>query len=75
MADSIPVEELLARHRVALDEYHRWDSRIAQLLKGRRARNLNPEELAAYREAVERRDAAYDEMSRLERMLLDNDSS
>ncbi len=71
MADD-QTDKLLAEHKTALLEYREWDEKVKQLLKGRRLKDLTPEDMAAYREASEKRDAAYDAMRHLERALLDN---
>ena len=65
-------EQLLAQHKEALNDYCHWDEKVKQLLKGRRARDLSPEDMEAYRHAAEKRDLAYDQMRHLERALLDN---
>jgi hypothetical protein len=65
-------EELLGRHKAALKSYREWDEKVKMLLKGRRLKDLTPEDMEAYREASSRRDAAYDEMRHLERALLDS---
>jgi hypothetical protein len=69
---SDPTESLLTRHKTALNTYNEWDEKVKQLLKGRRHSDLTPDDMEAYREASEARDAAYDEMRHLERQLLDN---
>jgi hypothetical protein len=71
-ADKEFTDQLLADHRKALDEYQRWDEKVKQLLKGRRAKDLDEEDMIAYREAALRRDNAYDLMRHLERALLDD---
>jgi hypothetical protein len=71
MADD-QTEKLLAEHKAALREYREWDEKVKQLLRGRRLKDLTPEDMAAYREASDRRDAAYNTMRHLERALLDN---
>ncbi len=65
-------EELLAKHKAALRMYREWDEKVKALLKGRKVKDLTPEDMESYREASSRRDAAYDDMRRLERALLDN---
>lgn len=65
-------DKLLDEHREALNAYHKWDERIKQLLKGRRMRDLDPEDMKQYREIASKRDAAYNRMRHYERMLLDN---
>lgn len=65
-------EQLLAKHRAALNIYREWDEKVKMLLKGRRLKDLAPEDMEAYREASAKRDAAYDDMRHLERLLLDN---
>jgi hypothetical protein len=65
-------EKLLAQHKEALTDYRRWDGKVKQLLKGRRAKDLSPEDMETYRDVAERRDLAYDKMRHLERTLLDN---
>ncbi len=72
MATDDPTETLLSAHKEALNQYRYWDERVKQLLQGRRLRDLTNEDMEAYREAASNRDAAYDEMRHLERMLLDN---
>jgi hypothetical protein len=66
------IEELLSRHREALNEYRAWDEKVKQLLKGRRAQDLTDEDMEVYREAALGRDEAYDRMRHLERALLDS---
>jgi hypothetical protein len=66
------VDDLLALHKSALGEYRQWDDKVKQLLKGRRVKDLSPEDMAAYREAATQRDLAYDRMRHLERALLDD---
>ena len=65
-------EGLLTRHRKALNEYHRWDQKVKEMLKGRRLRDLTEEDRKKYNDISEQRDNAYNEMRRLERLLLDN---
>lgn len=65
-------EQLLAQHKEALNDYRQWDEKVKQLLKGRRARDLSPEDMETYRDVAEKRDLAYDQMRHLERALLDN---
>lgn len=72
MSDSEETEDLLAQHKVALNDYRHWDEKVKQLLKGRRIQDLTAGDMEAYREAAEMRDAAYDQMRHLERLLLDN---
>jgi hypothetical protein len=67
-----PTEDVLSKHRVALNAYNEWDEKVKQLLRGRRHSDLTPEDMEGYREASEKRDAAYDEMRHWERLLLDN---
>lgn len=72
MSENRSVDETLRAHREALDSYHRWDQEVKHLLKGRRQKDLNQEDMEAYREAAEQRDAAYNRMRELERTLLDS---
>ena len=72
MSEENQVNDLLSQHRLALDEYRRWDEKVKALLKGRRVRDLSAEDMAAYKEAAARRDLAYDQMRHLERLLLDD---
>ncbi len=65
-------EKLLSDHKAALNDYRQWDEKVKQLLKGRRANDLSPEDMETYREVAEKRDLAYDRMRHLERSLLDN---
>jgi len=65
-------EGLLARHKAALNEYHKWDQQVKMMLKGRRLRDLTEEDREKYNDISEKRDSAYNEMRRLERLLLDN---
>ncbi|GAB4478242.1 MAG: hypothetical protein Kow00124_22450 [Anaerolineae bacterium] len=65
------IEAILAEHKAALADYHAWDEKVKELLKGRRHKDLTEAEMLAYREAATRRDAAYDRMRHLERALLD----
>ncbi len=74
MTDSERVNELLAQHKAALEEYRKWDEQVKQLLKARRAGDLSREEMETYREIVRQRDAAYDLMRRLEHALLNEDA-
>lgn len=67
-----PTESLLQKHKAALNVYREWDEKVKNLLKGRRLNDLTMEDMEAYREASEKRDAAYDEMRHLERALLDD---
>lgn len=71
MAGPKRVDDLLAQHKAALEEYRKWDEQVKQLLKARRAGSLTREEMETYREIVQRRDAAYDLMCHLERALLE----
>ena len=66
------VDNLLSLHRAALDEYRIWDEKVKHLLKGRRVKDLDPADMARYREAATQRDLAYDRMRHLERALLDD---
>nr|MBN1229246.1 hypothetical protein [Anaerolineae bacterium] len=70
--DNPGVEDLLQQHKTALTEYRRWDEIVKQLLKGRRVKDLNQEDMEAYKIAAEKRDLAYDQMRHLERELLDD---
>lgn len=70
--DKSQVNDLLAQHKNALTTYREWDEKVKLLLRGRRTQDLMPEDMEAYREAAARRDAAYDEMRHLERLLLDD---
>jgi hypothetical protein len=72
MALNDPTENLLVAHKKALNDYREWDEKVKHLLKGRRLKDLTAEDMESYREASEKRDAAYDEMRHLERQLLDN---
>ena len=72
MSDKNEVNDLLAQHRAALNAYREWDEKVKLLLQGRRAQDLTPEDMNAYRKAAEERDAAYDVMRHLERQLLDD---
>ncbi len=72
MADQLDANDLLAQHKLALLSYREWDEKVKILLKGRRAQDLTLEDMLAYREAADKRDAAYDRMRHLERMLLDD---
>jgi len=67
-----PVDDLLAEHKRALLNYREWDEKVKHLLKGRRVKDLSQEDMEAYREAADQRDAAYDRMRHLERALLDD---
>ena len=71
-SDKGEVNNLLAQHKAALNTYREWDEKVKMLLKGRRAQDLMPEDMEAYRHAAEKRDLAYDQMRHLERTLLDN---
>jgi hypothetical protein len=72
MSTNQDVDAMLAKHKRALTAYHEWDQKVKALLQGRRAQDLTADDMMAYREAATRRDAAYDEMRHLERMLLDD---
>jgi hypothetical protein len=72
MPEKKKIEELLAEHKTALNSYREWDQKVKELLKGRRAKDLTEEDMDAYRIASSRRDAAYDQMRHLERVLLDS---
>jgi uncharacterized coiled-coil DUF342 family protein len=72
MPEKKKIEELLAEHKTALNSYREWDQKVKELLKGRRAKDLTEEDMDAYRIASSRRDAAYDKMRHLERVLLDS---
>lgn len=72
MSDNKDVNDLLGQHKAALNVYREWDEKVKLLLKGRRAQDLTPEDMEAYRKAAEERDAAYDLMRHLERQLLDD---
>lgn len=72
MAQNNEVNDLLAQHRTALNSYREWDEKVKLLLQGRRAQDLMPEDMVAYRKAAAERDAAYDSMRRLEQLLLDD---
>jgi hypothetical protein len=72
MSSGSKVNDLLAQHKVALNSYREWDEKVKQLLKGRRTQDLAPEDMHLYREAADKRDAAYDEMRHLERQLLED---
>lgn len=65
-------DALIEAHREALEMYRHWDEQIKGLLKGRRMRDLNVEDMEVYREVAKKRDAAYSRMRALERELLDN---
>ena len=65
-------EKLLSDHKKALTDYRKWDEEVKQLLKGRRAKDLSPEDMQTYRNVAAQRDLAYDRMRHLERALLDN---
>lgn len=70
MDDKKRVEDLLAQHKQALNEYFHWDAEVKTLLKGRLHKDLTSEEITAYRDVAANRDAAYDRMRHFERMLL-----
>ena len=70
--NDMPVEDLLTQHKEALQAYRGWDEKVKQLLKGRRIKDLTPEDMSAYKEAARERDLAYDQMRHLERALLDD---
>jgi|GEM_PF-737084 len=72
MEENPNIEKTLAEHKAALNDYRLWDEKVKVLLKGRRHKDLNEEEMAIYREAATQRDAAYARMRQLERALLDN---
>ncbi len=72
MADEGQVDDLLALHKAALNEYRQWDEKVKELLKGRRVKDLSPEDMVTYREAAAQRDLAYNQMRHLERALLDD---
>jgi len=72
MSDKSEVNSLLAQHKAALNTYREWDEKVKMLLKGRRAQDLMPEDMEAYRQAAAERDAAYDIMRHLERALLED---
>lgn len=72
MSDSNAVNDLLARHKQALNDYRHWDEQVKNLLKGRRAKDLDQNDMDVYREAAHKRDTAYDQMRHLERALLDD---
>ena len=72
MSENSQVESLLTQHKTALNKYRKWDEKVKKLLKGRRVKDLSPEDMEAYREAAEQRDLAYDQMRRLERALLED---
>lgn len=72
MSQQEKTEELLNRHKKALVNYREWDQKVKELLQGRRTKDLNEEDMEAYREASLKRDAAYDQMRHLERVLLDS---
>lgn len=72
MSENQDVNDLLAQHKTALRTYQQWDAEVKKLLKGRRVKDLQPEDMAAYKEAAEKRDLAYDQMRHLERALLDD---
>ncbi|MGF1506378.1 MAG: hypothetical protein GYB64_03425 [Chloroflexi bacterium] len=64
--------ELIQQHKQALEEYQYWDAEIKRLLKGRKMRDLDVEDIDNYRQAAEKRDVAYNRMRRFERALLDD---
>ena len=66
------IEDLLTKHKAALNDYRHWDEKVKQLLKGRRVQDLTKKDMVTYREVSSRRDDAYDKMRHLERLLLDN---
>ena len=70
--DDDRTDDLLDQHREALNTYREWDERIKRLLKGRRMRDLDPDDMKQYREIASKRDAAYNMMRHYERMLLDD---
>lgn len=72
MSEQNQIEDKLAEHRKALNEYHEWDQKVKHLLKQRRVSDLTETEMLSYREIAAKRDAAYDRMRHLERALLDN---
>jgi hypothetical protein len=72
MSDKNHIEDALAEHRKALNEYLEWDQKVKHLLKQRRVSDLTETEMLSYREIAANRDAAYDRMRHLERELLDN---
>jgi hypothetical protein len=72
MSDQDQVDSLLEQHRAALNDYRKWDEIVKQLLKGRKVKDLAPEDMESYREAAKQRDMAYDRMRHLERNLLDD---
>lgn len=72
MGNQNDVDDLLGRHRAALNAYRAWDEKVKQLLKGRRVKDLSQGDMDAYREAAEQRDLAYDRMRQYERALLDD---
>ena len=72
MAEPEGVNDLLSQHKNALATYREWDEKVKMLLRGRRAQDLTQEDMLAYREAAEQRDAAYDLMRHFERALLDD---
>ena len=72
MSNNDQVNDLLSQHKAALNTYREWDEKVKMLLKGRRAQDLMPEDMEAYRQAAAERDAAYDMMRHLERALLED---
>ena len=72
MSENNTVDELVSRHKVALNAYREWDEKVEKLLKGRRTQDLAPADMESYRVAAAERDAAYDQMRHLERQLLDD---
>ena len=70
--DTRDIEDTLAAHKAALNDYQIWDEKVKHLLRGRRHSDLAEQEMHAYREAATERDAAYARMRQLERALLDN---
>ncbi|NDJ52757.1 MAG: hypothetical protein GYB68_06695 [Chloroflexi bacterium] len=65
------IEDLLAEHRTVQADYHVVEQHVKDLLRGRRMKDLSPDDMAVYRELSERRDALYNRMRQLERRLLD----
>ena len=66
------IEDLLAQHKAALNDYRHWDEKVKQLLKGRRVQDLTEKDMVTYREVSGKRDDAYNRMRQFERLLLDN---
>ena len=52
MSNNDQVNDLLSQHKAALNTYREWDEKVKMLLKGRRAQDLMPEDMEAYRQAV-----------------------